>query len=52
MAYVAMNPTKPSLKESEEQIHKIRITLSNTSAVFPTTAVVCPFFWAFLIAVA
>ncbi|RHN71464.1 hypothetical protein MtrunA17_Chr2g0277141 [Medicago truncatula] len=25
MAYVAMKPIKPGLKESQEQIHKIRI---------------------------
>ncbi|THG22591.1 hypothetical protein TEA_013600 [Camellia sinensis var. sinensis] len=27
MAYAAMKPTKPGLEESQEQIHKIRITL-------------------------
>ncbi|KAI3802105.1 hypothetical protein L1987_30230 [Smallanthus sonchifolius] len=29
MAYAAMKPTKPGLEESQEQIHKIRITLSS-----------------------
>ena len=29
MAYAAMKPTKPGLEEPEEQIHKIRITLSS-----------------------
>ena len=27
--YAAMKPTKPGLEESQEQIHKIRITLSS-----------------------
>ncbi|KAI8031257.1 40S ribosomal protein S20-2 [Camellia lanceoleosa] len=31
MAYVAMRPTKLGLEESQEQIHKIRITLSSKS---------------------
>ena len=29
MAYAAMKPTKPGLEESQEQTHKIRITLSS-----------------------
>ncbi|KAI3667406.1 hypothetical protein L6452_42463 [Arctium lappa] len=29
MAYAAMKPTKPGLEEPQEQIHKIRITLSS-----------------------
>ena len=29
MAYAAMKPTKPGLEESQEAIHKIRITLSS-----------------------
>ncbi|MED6161946.1 40S ribosomal protein S20-2, partial [Stylosanthes scabra] len=29
MAYAAMKPSKPGLEESQEQIHKIRITLSS-----------------------
>lgn len=29
MAYAAMKPTKPGLEEAQEQIHKIRITLSS-----------------------
>ncbi|KHG05831.1 40S ribosomal S20-2 -like protein [Gossypium arboreum] len=29
MAYAAMKPTKPGLEESQEQVHKIRITLSS-----------------------
>ncbi|KAL2540087.1 40S ribosomal protein S20-2 [Abeliophyllum distichum] len=29
MAYAAMKPTKPGLQEPQEQIHKIRITLSS-----------------------
>lgn len=29
MAYAAAKPTKPGLEESQEQIHKIRITLSS-----------------------
>jgi len=29
MAYAATKPTKPGLEESQEQIHKIRITLSS-----------------------
>lgn len=28
-AYAAMKPTKPGLEEPQEQIHKIRITLSS-----------------------
>lgn len=29
MAYAAMKPTKSGLEEPQEQIHKIRITLSS-----------------------
>ncbi|WMV41859.1 hypothetical protein MTR67_035244 [Solanum verrucosum] len=29
MAYAAMKPTKPGLEEPQEQVHKIRITLSS-----------------------
>ena len=29
MAYAAMKPTKPGLEDAQEQIHKIRITLSS-----------------------
>ncbi|KAL9998748.1 putative ribosomal protein S10 [Helianthus debilis subsp. tardiflorus] len=29
MAYAAMKPTKAGLEEPQEQIHKIRITLSS-----------------------
>ncbi|XP_061994748.1 small ribosomal subunit protein uS10y-like [Rosa rugosa] len=29
MAYAAMKPTKPGLEETQEQIQKIRITLSS-----------------------
>ncbi|KAK8636496.1 hypothetical protein V6N13_124242 [Hibiscus sabdariffa] len=29
MAYATMKPTKPGLEEPQEQIHKIRITLSS-----------------------
>lgn len=29
MAYAAMKPTKPGLEDTQEQIHKIRITLSS-----------------------
>ncbi|KAI3830167.1 hypothetical protein L1987_04301 [Smallanthus sonchifolius] len=29
MAYASMKPTKPGLEEPQEQIHKIRITLSS-----------------------
>ncbi|KAL6530220.1 Small ribosomal subunit protein uS10y [Orobanche hederae] len=29
MAYAAMKPTKPGLEESQEQVHRIRITLSS-----------------------
>lgn len=29
MAYAAMKPTKPGLEETQEQLHRIRITLSS-----------------------
>ncbi|XP_010276816.1 PREDICTED: 40S ribosomal protein S20-2 isoform X2 [Nelumbo nucifera] len=29
MAYAAMKPTKPGLEEPQEQVHRIRITLSS-----------------------